>query len=314
VVAGRQARWVSRLKHRLVTRQFDLDAFNMNDETIGRFLDLMHRYRPRILRGYTSALIELGRWAEEKRVKLPPLGSIATTAEQVLPEQRNALEAAFKAPVYNQYGCAETGGVSYECNHHTGLHIASEHCIVEIVDEEGHPVPPGETGLVALTNLDNEATPFVRYVNGDMASLLPDPCPCGRNLPLMSAVTGRTADMIIGLNGNRVHGEFFTHLLNESRWTETLPVRAFQVVQTDRDRLEFRIVAGRSPKDTEVQQLIGRMQEYLGLMTIELQCVERIDRSRSGKQRFTLRLWNPDEDKEARETDNIHRLAAHRGI
>lgn len=296
VVSDTHTRWVRQMKLRLVTRQFGLDAFNMSDETIGRFLGLMREYRPKVLRGYTSALIELGRWVQEEGLDLPVLQSIATTAEQVSPEQRAMLESVFQAPVFNQYGCAETGGIAYECDRHAALHIASEHCVVEIVDEDGLPLPVGEAGLVALTNLDNEATPFVRYVNGDVAALLPDSCPCGRGLPLMSAVTGRTADMIIGLNGSRVHGEFFTHLLNESGWTERLPVEAFQVIQTHRDRLEFHLVSGRPPAGHEQELVIRRIQDYLGDMTVDLRCVKRIDRSRSGKQRFTLRLWNPSDE------------------
>lgn len=293
VVADRHSRLVWYLKRRFITREFLLDAFTMTPATMRQFADLMHRLRPAVLRGYTSALVDFGRFVEQERIAVPPLKALSTTAEQILPEQREFLERVFSARLFDQYGCAEVGGAAYECESHSGLHVAAEHCIIEIVDEDGRPMPPGVPGMVALTNLDNEATPFIRYLNGDMAATIAGPCPCGRGLPLMSSVTGRTSDMIYGVNGTRAHGEFFTHLLNELGLTEGLPVREFQVVQTHKDRLQFKVVSDRPASEQERQQVVRRIRDYLGDMVVEYEQVERIDRTGSGKRRFTLRLWNP---------------------
>jgi len=210
VVAKERARFLRALKLWGVTRQFGLDAFNMNPQTMTAFMALMHKNRPSVLRGYTSALVELARFVRDQNLEPPVLKALTTTAEQVLPEQRRLLEDVFRAPLLDQYGCGEVMGVAYECRERSGLHIAEEHCIVEVVDDDGNPLAPGEPGKLALTNLDNEATPFIRYVNGDEAALMEEHCPCGRELPLMTRVTGRTSDVIFGINGNRAHGEYFT--------------------------------------------------------------------------------------------------------
>lgn len=297
VVASERTRLTRGLKFWLITRNHVLNAFEMTPDTMEHFLDRLCRLRPPILRGYTTALVELARHLDQHPRRIPPLKAILTTAEQILPWQRALLERVFAAAVYDEYGCGEVQGIAYECGAHRGLHVAIEHAVVEIVDDAGRPKPPGEFGRVAVTGLDNLAMPFIRYLNGDEAALLPDPCPCGRGLPLMSPVQGRTADMIYGVNGRRAHGEFFTHLIHEVGWTERLPITEFQVVQGERDALRFDLAAGRMPPATEIAQVTRRIQDYLGPMRVEFRHVEHVDRGRSGKRRFTVRLWNPDESR-----------------
>jgi phenylacetate-CoA ligase len=294
IVASRKDDLLRRLKRRYLTNEWILDAFAMTPEAMRQFVQAMCRLRPKMLRGYTSALTELARFVVREGLETPPLAAMTTTAEPILPEQREVLERAFRTKLYDQYGCAEVNGVSFECEQRDGLHIASEHVIVEVVDDGGCPLPPGRVGRVVLTHLDNEAMPFIRYATGDMSALRSGECPCGRQLPLMEPVRGRTLDMIIGLNGQYVYGAFFIHLQNELGWTQSLPVHEFQVVQTSADRLEYRLVSGRPPTPEELQVFIQRTQDYLGPMQIDYRQVERVDRTRSGKLRYTIRQWNPE--------------------
>jgi phenylacetate-CoA ligase len=291
VLAPPLQRWMRSVKERVITRNMVLDAFTMTPERMDVFLKTLRQQKRALLRGYTSALVDLARYAEATQQTLHNLTGIITTAEPLHPWQRQLFERAFGAPVFDQYGCGEVGGVAYECSLHTGLHIAIEHVIVEILDEHDQPCKPGVTGRVVLTALDNHATPFVRYVNGDEAMLLPDSCPCGRGLPLMSAIQGRTSDMIYGVNGNHAHGEFFSHILYESKWTERLVVRQFQVIQVDRDLLRFELAAEKRPDQADIMRVMQRIHDYLGPMRIEFCQVESVDRGQSGKRRFTLRQW-----------------------
>lgn len=293
IVASRWADLMRRWKRRYITREWILDAFAMTPESMRKFVEAMRRHRPKMLRGYTSALAELARFVSQEGLQTPALRAITTTAEPILPEQREILERAFRAPLYDQYGCAEVNGVAFECERRDGLHIACEHAIVEVVDQNGQPVPPGQNGRLLLTHLDNEAMPFIRYETGDLGALRSGMCPCGRPLPLMEPVHGRTLDMIYGLNGQSVYGAFFIHLQNELGWTQDLPIHEFQVVQKAADRLEYRLVSGRPPTAEELKLFIQRTQDYLGPMQIDYRQVERVDRTRSGKLRYTICEWNP---------------------
>ena len=100
----------------------------------------------------------------------------------------------------DNYGMSEVmgPGISYECLERNGMHVAEDHCIIEIIDPEtGDPLPEGEPGEVVLTALTKEAVPVIRYRTRDLSRILPGECPCGRTCVRMEKVRGRTDDMII---------------------------------------------------------------------------------------------------------------------
>jgi phenylacetate-CoA ligase len=279
------------MKRRYISRTRVLDAFQMNPETQARFLADMRHGGKMVLSGYTSALVNLAHFARESGFELPRPRALVTTAEPVYPEQRHVLSRAFCAPVHDQYGCAEVNGVAMQCEELDGLHISEEHVVVEILDQNDQPVPPGVEGRIVLTNLDNEVMPFIRYDSGDIGSLRSTLCACGRTLSLMEPVRGRMVDVIQGLNGNSVYGTFFFHVLSQSGWFEALPLSEFQVVQIAADRLNVSLVSGRYPRESERRQFVDRVQAYLGPMDIEIHRVEALRRSPGGKLRYTIRQW-----------------------
>lgn len=98
------------------------------------------------------------------------------------------------------YGLTEVvgPGVSVECEHQCGLHVAEDHFLVEIIDpDSGEPVPYGETGELVITTLTREAQPVIRFRTSDIVSLNPEPCECGRTHARMSKVSGRNDDMLV---------------------------------------------------------------------------------------------------------------------
>lgn len=113
---------------------------------------------------------------------------------------RAALERAWGFPAYDIYGLSEIigPGVSGECEARDGLHIADDHFLPEIVDPtSGTPLPPGGEGELVITTLTKQAIPLVRYRTGDITSLNPEPCHCGRTSTRMARVKGRSDDMLI---------------------------------------------------------------------------------------------------------------------
>jgi phenylacetate-CoA ligase len=89
-------------------------------------------------------------------------------------------------------------GVSCECRHQNGLHVAEDHFIIEIIDPETlEPLPDGEWGEVVFTTLTKECSPLIRYRTRDISRIIPGTCECGRTLRRMDRITGRTDDMLI---------------------------------------------------------------------------------------------------------------------
>jgi phenylacetate-CoA ligase len=130
---------------------------------------------------------------------------IYVTAEILTPELRQQIEERWNARVYDNYGSVEAAASTYECECRAGWHISEDAYIFEVVDAEtGEPVPPGEDGVLVVTSLFREASPFFRYRVGDIISIAEEPCACGRTFRRMSAVKGR-ADEMLKLRGVSVY-------------------------------------------------------------------------------------------------------------
>jgi phenylacetate-CoA ligase len=263
------------------------DAFRL-DESMFQFVsERISRLKPTVIRGYTSALVAFAEYARSRSLTWPSVRAVTTTAEVLHDYQRTLVQEAFQCKVFDQYGCGEVNSVAADCERQR-LHVAAEHAIVEILDVGGNPVAPGEIGNVALTNLDNRAMPFIRYLNGDQAIAGSGSCDCGRNLPIIGKVAGRTTDLIAGLNGKRVHGEFFSHLLHELGWTERLVVTAFRVEQHTKRTLTFDLVSQRPPSPDDIRAMETVIREFLGPVELSFRSVRDIAPGPSGKRRFTL--------------------------
>ncbi len=105
---------------------------------------------------------------------------------------------------FNCYGTSELSGPMFtECSERDGIHLWGDYVYVEILDPETHePCAPGEKGEMVLTMLQKEALPIVRFRIGDVSSIDPEPCPCGRTHPKIKRIFGRVDDMLIvrGIN------------------------------------------------------------------------------------------------------------------
>ena len=121
-------------------------------------------------------------------------------AENYTDETRHRIEVSYGIEAFDSYGLSEMNGpgVSFECHLKNGLHVWEDSYILEIIDPEGDdPVPDGEIGEIVFTTLTKEAMPLIRYRTRDLASIIPEPCPCGRTHRRLSRIKGRIDDMII---------------------------------------------------------------------------------------------------------------------
>jgi phenylacetate-CoA ligase len=265
-----------------LARVRSLNSFDVDNAAMDQFLDELVAFQPRYIYGYASSLhLAASRMlTDPNRWPIRPV-AIRSAAEMLFAHQREAIQTAFAAPVFNFYGSREINNLAAECPHHRGLHVMASGRIVEITDDKGTPLPAGETGHIVVTDLSEPAFPFIRYLIGDMGRLNAEPCPCGRSYPLLDGIVGRSSD-IITVGNKQIHGEFFTHLFYGHP-----EVRQFQVVQESENRLVVRIISDTSDADfafvTE-----GIRRKTGDSVTIELQRVDRIDTTSSGKYRFTV--------------------------
>jgi len=283
VELGRQDR-IKALRDRLF-RSHLLPAFQMSEPCMDRYLDEISRLRPRMLFGYASALALLASHAESRARDMHGLGIRVAfaTGETLYPDQRAIVERVFGAPVANGYGSRDAGFIAHQCPGGS-LHLSAEHVIVELVDEAGRPVSAGERGEVVTTHLATGDFPFVRYRTGDMAAMATEPCACGRGLPSLREVLGRSTDFVRTASGNTMHA---LALIYEVR--DKPGVRSFKFVQEADLSLDLQLVAG--PELTgEVEAgiragILRRMGEGTRLT---IRRVAEISPERSGKYRYVV--------------------------
>jgi len=120
-------------------------------------------------------------------------------------ELRRHIEERLFVKATDNYGISEVmgPGVAGECLERNGMHLQEDHFYAEIVDPQtGRRLDPGEEGELVLTTLAKEAFPVIRYRTGDVCSILPGSCPCGRSFQRISRIRGRCDDVVIikGIN------------------------------------------------------------------------------------------------------------------
>lgn len=156
----------------------------------------LDRFRPDALNGYPSALAMLAAEQLEGRLHIAP-HTIATSSEVRTPEMAARIRAAWGVEPFDVLGLTETGITAHDCAAHRGMHVLEDRCLFEVVDENGRPVPDGTAGhKVLVTNLDNYAQPFIRFEVTDLVTLTAEPCECGRTTRRITALEGRSDDIL----------------------------------------------------------------------------------------------------------------------
>ncbi|MEO7493622.1 MAG: AMP-binding protein [Massilia sp.] len=262
-----------------------LPAFAMSEEKLDAFLTQIRALRPRMLFGYPSALSHIARHAKAKGVRMNDLGIRVAfvTSERLYDEQRAQIADTFGCPVANGYGGRDAGFIAHQCPQ-GGMHLTAEDIIVEILDPAGQPVPRGQSGEIVVTHLATGDFPFIRYRTGDVGVLDTDGCRCGRGLPLLKEIQGRSTDFLITKDGTVMHGLALVYILRD------LPeVKAFKITQESLDHTGVQVVAETPLSEALRQKIVSGFKARLGSeVRIEVEQVPAILPEKSGKFRYVV--------------------------
>ncbi len=268
------------------SRRIRLDAAQMSNEGIRRFISQFNRIRPQLLQGYVGAIEHLAIFMEKHGLNMHAPKAVWVTSSPVTLVQRQTIERILGAPVYDQYGCGEVFWLSAQCKQKTALHIFHDARFVEFVDDDGREGSVGAIGRILTTDLENYQFPIIRYETGDLGRALSGTCPCGITLPLMDKVTGRITDLVKLPDESCISGDFLTTIFDDFPDV----VRQFQVRQEADYSLRLLYVPGRS-KDglsNALEQVRTRLElKTKGQVPICLQEVPVITHEQ-GKLRFVV--------------------------
>jgi phenylacetate-CoA ligase len=275
---------VRQLRDRLM-RSTLLPAFEMSEAKLDGFVAWLRRERPRMLFGYPSALTYIAQHAHKRGIRLNDLGVRVAfvTSERLYDEQRKAIEQAFACRVANGYGGRDAGFLAHECPE-GGMHLTAEDIVVEIVDPQGQPVPVGTAGEIVVTHLATAEFPFVRYRTGDIGALDDRACKCGRGLPLLRDLQGRSTDFVVAADGTVMHGLALIYILRD------LPgIEGFKVTQETRTLTRVELVPDARFDKAVLPAIVAGFKKRLGdevAVTVDL--VTAIAPEKSGKYRYIV--------------------------
>lgn len=245
-----------------------VDSMKQDEASRLEAVELIRRVRPRTIVCYTQSCAQLARFIVERGLRDWDDIPVLCGAEAVLPGDRAVIAQAFGPEIFETYGSRETMLMASECSAHDGMHLSEENLLVEVVRGQ-EPLGPGEPGEVLVTDLNNYGMPFIRYVNGDVATLAPEePCRCGRGLRKLQRVEGRRADTLRDGEGRPIPGIVFHVLFSDARQEV---IQQFQAVQRASGDVLLKVVRGQDYTEEAFAEKVARFSEYLrGLpMTIE---------------------------------------------
>jgi phenylacetate-coenzyme A ligase PaaK-like adenylate-forming protein len=261
-----------------------VSAFDLSDSHLDLSLELLENHSIQHLWGYPGSLYVLARRALERGWN-QPLRSIVTWGDSLYPEYRRAIESAFKARVFDTYGCGEGIQVAAQCGSANTYHLHTLDVAVEHLDDNGHPVRPGQPGNLILTRLHPGPMPLIRYQVGDVGIKESGrSCECGRGYDVMGSIQGRDTDIVITPSGNRLIVHFFTGVL------EHFPeIDSFQVVQEELGSIVLRLMPAKGFSKEAAARIVSNLQEKgASDIAIKVEVVTEIPLPASRKRRFVV--------------------------
>jgi len=262
-----------------------LPAFDLTEEKLLGFIDEIKLVKPKMLFGYPSVFSLIAKTAQQHHIDLTQLEIkvVFVTSERLYPEQRDTIETVFNAPVANGYGGRDAGFIAHQCPQGK-MHLSAEDIIVEIIDEDDNPLSHGESGEIVITHLATSDFPFIRYKTGDIGTIDTEVCSCGRGLPILKDIEGRTTDFIVAEDGTKMHGLALIYIL---RGLEG--ISEFKIIQESKYFVRILLVPTNHLTEVLKAEITASFKARLGAnVTIEIDKVAYIAAEKSGKFRYVI--------------------------
>ena len=210
----------------------------------------------KVISGRPQAMQALALAAEREKLKIN-LNMVLGIGTSVTEEMREDCRRVFGAKIISFYQSKEVYDIAHQCSESEQFHVSSELVLLEVLDDEGNPTPIGETGRCVVTSFYNTAQPIIRYDLGDRIRM-GSRCSCGRTLPIIDKIVGRTSQLFRFPNGRKI-----SPVLGPSSRASIRALAgasAYQIAQTQPAILELRYIpnGSRELPDAEGLQNIFR--------------------------------------------------------
>jgi phenylacetate-CoA ligase len=250
----------------------------------------INELRPDVVYSYGSIAEGFFRHVAAHETPLIPPRVWVYGGDALSDEDRTLIEEHYGCRVHSTYQAVEVGRIGFRCEERDGFHLNVDLCPVRIVDANGGDLPPGQVGEVVVSNLYNRAMVLLNYRIGDVGALSVDPCPCGRSLPVLRQLEGRSSSTLHLADGREILDHVLTHAYKDVLES----AMAFQIVQRQPGDFVLRIVAApRTECHTMEERILSAARRVLGEgNALMVEFVDRIEPGPRGKHQRVVQL-NP---------------------
>lgn len=265
-----------------------LSIYHLAPRYMPAYIDFLNRFQPKVVMGFPTSLGTLARFALDSGRELAPAQAVITMAETLTISTREALEAVWHCRVCDMYGAVEQCMFATQCEYGS-YHVSPDVGIVEIINGRGNPCGAGEVGEVICTGLQNELQPLIRYRVGDVAMWsAQQTCACGRQMPILESIQGRYEDMCFTPDGRAVFR--FTGVFKGLK-----TIKQAQVIQEAIDRFTILVVPTAEFSGHDIELIQKKMLAHVGSVPVDVQRVDAIPRTKSGKFKSVVSRLTADE-------------------
>lgn len=188
-----------------------------------------------------------------------------THSEYSAKSARRAWSKRLGVPVLDEYSSEEATRIALElpCGHY---HVCEDAVHLDVLDPETlQPQTPGQSGMAVITNLLNEAMPFIRYVQGDYVTRPAEPEPCGINWSQIASIDGRINDAFINRYGRQVPAGSILDITYRWMFDRDIHLAQFEMIQRRVDVVEARFMPGMGMADAKIAASVSHLEDLLAL-------------------------------------------------
>ncbi len=265
--------------HTLLFSSYHLSASN-----IPAYLEKLREWNPELIDSYPSSVEALSRYLLGHAGQAPRPKAVITSSETLRSDQREAIEAAFHARIFDQYGSAEQVCFISQCEAGS-YHVHPEYGITEFLPDSSRGPEAGFR--IVATGFTNMAMPFLRYDTGDFCTPGQGACRCGRCFETVGQIVGREDEIIVTPDGRPI-GRL------DPVFKGLVTIRRAQIAQEALDRIVVRVVPGEGFRPADLDGIRHELEKRIGpsvALTFEL--VDHISAGPGGKFRAVVRRSAP---------------------
>ena len=245
-----------------LTRRLMVNSLMISLKNIGKYIAIFNKYKPLFLKGLPSNLYALALIFAAKKNYPVRFKAVFSQGENLLEYQRKLIERVFSCKVFDSYGLMERVAAISECpqgNYHYHL----DYSLIEFEKTDfdfGDELKEDEyIAEVIGTSLHNFSMPLIRYRTGDYVKIKNNDgtCSCKRNFPLVQAILGRSADIVITPDKRAITALYVA-------LDRTPGIIMGQIIQERIDKLLVRIACDASEVDRINKEIKDNLRHFLG--------------------------------------------------